>query len=72
MRTASEPKYFLVQADMLPEIFVKVAKAKELLETGEAATVALVGAEWRAAVAFILLVAILLLRPQGLFGRSEG
>ena len=39
---------------------------------GEAATVALVGAEWCAAVAFILLVAILLLRPQGLFGRSEG
>ena len=39
---------------------------------GEAATVALVGAEWRAAVAFILLVAILLLRPQGLFWRSEG
>ena len=40
MRTASEPKYFLVEADMLPEIFVKVAKAKELLETGEATTVA--------------------------------
>lgn len=40
MRTTGEPKYFLVEADMLPEIFVKVAKAKELLETGEAATVA--------------------------------
>lgn len=40
MQTVGKPKYFLVEADMLPEIFVKVAKAKELLETGEAATVA--------------------------------
>ncbi|MGI5986395.1 MAG: ACT domain-containing protein [Clostridiales bacterium] len=40
MRNASEPKYFLVEADMLPDIFIKVAKAKELLETGEASTVA--------------------------------
>lgn len=35
----------------------------------EAATVQWVGAEWRAAVAFILLIAMLLLRPAGLFGR---
>lgn len=40
MQTVGEPKYFLVEADMLPEIFIKVAKAKELLETGEASTVA--------------------------------
>jgi len=37
----------------------------------EAMTVQLVGAEWRAAVAFVILVAILLLRPRGLFGRPE-
>ncbi|MGH6894770.1 MAG: branched-chain amino acid ABC transporter permease [Dongiaceae bacterium] len=37
----------------------------------EALAVQLIGAEWRAAVAFVILVAILLLRPQGLFGRLE-
>jgi branched-chain amino acid transport system permease protein len=37
----------------------------------EAATVQLVGAEWRAAVAFVILIAILLLRPQGIFGRAD-
>jgi branched-chain amino acid transport system permease protein len=36
----------------------------------EAAAVQLVGAEWRAAVAFVVLIAVLLLRPTGLFGRS--
>lgn len=35
----------------------------------EALSVQLIGAEWRAAVAFLILVAVLLLRPQGLFGR---
>jgi branched-chain amino acid transport system permease protein len=35
----------------------------------EAAAVQLVGAEWRAAVSFVILVAVLLLRPRGLFGR---
>lgn len=40
MPTEHESKFFLVEADMLPEIFIKVAKAKELLETGEALTVA--------------------------------
>ena len=35
----------------------------------EATTVVFIGAEWRAAVAFFILVAVLLLRPQGLFGR---
>ncbi len=37
----------------------------------EAIAVQVVGAEWRAAVAFVILVAVLLLRPQGLFGRAE-
>lgn len=40
-----------------------------IVGVGEAATVALLGAEWRAAVAFVLLAAILLVRPTGLFGR---
>lgn len=34
----------------------------------EAATVQFVGAEWRAAAAFALLIAMLLARPRGLFG----
>jgi branched-chain amino acid transport system permease protein len=37
----------------------------------EALAVQVVGAQWRAAVAFVLLVAVLLLRPQGLFGRAQ-
>ena len=40
MGTSKLPKYFLVDADMLPEIFLKVMQAKELLQTGEADTVA--------------------------------
>ena len=32
-------KYFIVSADALPEVFVKVAEAKRLLQVGEAATV---------------------------------
>lgn len=32
-------KYFIVEAQALPEIFLKVVQAKNLLETGEAATV---------------------------------
>jgi branched-chain amino acid transport system permease protein len=42
-----------------------------IVGVAESLTVGLVGAEWRAAVAFVILVAILLLRPRGLFGRSE-
>jgi branched-chain amino acid transport system permease protein len=41
-----------------------------IVGVAEALTVAIAGAEWRAAVAFVILVAILLLRPQGLFGRA--
>ena len=36
---SNNPKYFLVQADALPEVFLKVAEAKRLLESGEVATV---------------------------------
>ncbi len=37
----------------------------------EALAVQLIGAEWRAAIAFVILVLVLLLRPQGIFGRAE-
>ena len=33
------PKYFIVEGEALPEIFLKVAQAKRLLETGEETTV---------------------------------
>ena len=33
------PKYYIVEASALPEIFIKVAEAKRLLSTGEASTV---------------------------------
>ena len=34
------PKYYLVETSALPEVFIKVTEVKELLETGEARTVA--------------------------------
>lgn len=36
---AQLPKYYIVEAQALPEVFLKVAEAKWLLETGEVATV---------------------------------
>lgn len=36
---AKAPKYYIVEASALPTIFLKVAEAKRLLQTGEAATV---------------------------------
>ena len=36
---ANKPKYYIIEASALPEVFVKVAEAKRLLSTGEAATV---------------------------------
>ena len=36
---SSRPKYFIVEAEALPEIFLKVAEAKRALELGEATTV---------------------------------
>ena len=35
-----KPKYYLVEAGVLPEVFTKVTEARELLETGEVRTVA--------------------------------
>ena len=36
---ASEQKFFIVEASALPEVFLKVAEAKRLLQTGEVSTV---------------------------------
>lgn len=36
---SENPKYFIVEASALPEVFLKVAEAKRLLSTGEASTV---------------------------------
>ena len=33
------PKYYIVESSALPEVFLKVAEAKRLLQTGEATTV---------------------------------
>ena len=33
------PKYYIVEAAALPEVFLKVAEAKQMLDSGEAATV---------------------------------
>lgn len=35
----ANPKYYIVEAAALPEVFLKVAEAKRLLDTGEVATV---------------------------------
>lgn len=42
-----------------------------IIGLAEAFTVQIVGAEWRAAVAFVVLVIVLLARPTGLFGRAN-
>jgi chorismate mutase len=36
---SSVPKYFVVEAQALPEVFLRVAEAKQMLELGEVATV---------------------------------
>ena len=36
---STKPKYYIVEASALPDIFLKVAEAKRLLSTGEAKTV---------------------------------
>ena len=36
---SKSPKYYIVEASALPEVFLKVAEAKRLLTTGEAAPV---------------------------------
>ena len=35
----TKTKYYIVAADALPEIFIKVAEAKRMMQTGEAGTV---------------------------------
>ncbi len=40
MKQNNKTEYYLVNAESLPEVFVKVVEAKRCLETGEAATVA--------------------------------
>ena len=35
----NKPKYYIIESSALPEVFLKVAEAKRLLSTGEAATV---------------------------------
>jgi chorismate mutase len=40
MTDAKKAKYYLVERDMLPEIFLKVVEVRAKLETGECATVA--------------------------------
>ena len=34
-----EPKYYIVESSALPEVFLKVAEAKQLLQTGQVSTV---------------------------------
>jgi branched-chain amino acid transport system permease protein len=41
-----------------------------IIGLGEAATVHFAGAQWRAAAAFVVLIAVLIVRPAGLTGRS--
>lgn len=36
---ANTPKYYIIEASALPEVFLKVAEAKRLLDTGEVSTV---------------------------------
>ncbi len=42
-----------------------------IIGLSEAAAVQFVGGEWRAAVAFLILMGVLLVRPNGLFGAAE-
>lgn len=42
-----------------------------IIGLSEAAAVMFIGAEWRAGVAFVILMAVLLVRPTGLFGVTE-
>jgi branched-chain amino acid transport system permease protein len=42
-----------------------------IIGLAESGAVQLIGAEWRAAVSFIILMAVLLVRPIGIFGVKE-
>jgi branched-chain amino acid transport system permease protein len=41
-----------------------------IIGLAEAFAVQIIGAEWRAAISFVILVLVLMLRPQGLFGQK--
>ena len=41
-----------------------------IIGLAEAFAVQVVGAEWRAAISFVILVLVLMLHPQGLFGQK--
>ena len=36
---AKKPKYFIVEAEKLPEVFIKVVEAKRMLELREVSTI---------------------------------
>ena len=40
MAEQKKPRYYLVDGDALPEVFIRVTEARELLDTGEVQTVA--------------------------------
>ena len=40
MNEQKKPRYYLVDGDALPEVFIRVTEARELLDTGEVQTVA--------------------------------
>ena len=40
MSEQTKPKYFIVDGSALPEVFIRVTEARELLDTGEVQTVA--------------------------------
>jgi len=40
MTKEKQPKYYLVDGDALPEVFIRVTEARELLDTGKVQTVA--------------------------------
>ena len=42
-----------------------------IIGLSEAFAVQIIGAEWRATISFVILVIVLMLRPQGLFGQKE-
>ena len=48
---SAKTKYYIVAAEALPEIFIKVAEAKRMMQTGEAGTVAPPHGQWGSAAA---------------------
>ena len=45
----SKKKYYIVSEEALPEVFVKVAEAKRMLQVGEAKTVGGAAKKWASA-----------------------